>query len=266
MNRTEWNKQRPLKGRLKEKKLSIGSWLTLGHPAIAEIMAGAGFEWLAVDTEHSAITTGEMQELIRVIDLAGAVPLVRVAENSPTLIKKAMDCGAHGVIVPMVNSEGEAIRAVNAVKYPPTGTRGVGLARAQGYGMSFKEYRDSIDKESVVIVQVESIDAIRNLDAILSVAGVDGFFLGPYDLSASLGKPGEFEDPEVRNAIAKAMETGAKHGVCPGIHVIPASAEVLMGKVSEGFRFIAFSLDTLFLGSACGLEMNKLKERLGSAS
>src|SRR5512136_2475206 len=152
-----------LKQKLRKRALTIGSWITLGHPAIAEIMAKAGFDWLTIDLEHSAITLDQTQQLIQVIELCGVTPLVRVGENGPYLIKRVMDAGAHGVIVPMVNTAEEAKRAVDAVKYPPEGRRGVGLGRAQGYGFEFEKYRDWSREKSVVIVQIEHIDAINNL-------------------------------------------------------------------------------------------------------
>ena len=126
-----------LKERLRKKEVTVGSWITLGHPSVAEIMAHSGFDWLTVDMEHSAITLHQAQQLIQVIELSGVVPLVRVGENDPNLIKRVMDAGAHGVIVPMVNSKEEAEKAVRSVKYPPKGSRGVGLARAQKYGADF---------------------------------------------------------------------------------------------------------------------------------
>ena len=156
-----------LKGKLKNKEVTIGSWITLAHPAIAEIMAKAGFDWLVVDLEHSVITISEAEELIRVIELCGVDPLVRLSANDPTQIKRVMDAGAHGVIAPMVNTREDAIAVVNAVKYPPAGTRGVGLARAQGYGTNFEKYKDWVAKESIVVVQVEHIKAVDDLEDIL---------------------------------------------------------------------------------------------------
>jgi 2-keto-3-deoxy-L-rhamnonate aldolase RhmA len=134
-----------LKEKLKTQTLTIGSWITLSHPAIAEIMAKAGFDWLTVDMEHSAITLHQAQQLVQVIELSGCTPLIRVGENNPNLIKRAMDTGAHGVIVPSVDCREDALKAVRAVKYPPLGTRGVGLARAQGYGMEFEKYKEWVD-------------------------------------------------------------------------------------------------------------------------
>lgn len=237
-----------LKESLRKNQLTIGSWITLGHPAIAEIMAQAGFDWLTIDMEHSAIDLGEAQALIQVIHLAGCTPLVRVGDNSPYLIKRVMDAGAHGVIVPMVNSRAEAISAVEAVKYPPTGKRGVGLGRAQGYGLSFEKYKKWVEEESVVIAQIEHIKAVRNLEDILSVKGIDGFIVGPYDLSGSLGIPGQFDNPKVKSALAKVITVAKKMKKTAGFHVVSPDPVNFKAKFDAGYRFLAFGLDTLFLG------------------
>jgi len=245
-----------LKSQLQDRNLTIGSWLTLGHPAIAEIMAKAGFDWLTIDMEHSAITLSEAQQLIQVIELAGCVPLVRVGANDANLIKRVMDAGAHGVIVPMVNTREDAMRAVNAVKYPPLGTRGVGLARAQGYGFKFESYKEWMEKESVVIAQVEHIDAVNNLEDILSVEGVDAFIIGPYDLSGSLGVPGQFDHPDVLTALERVQKVSRRMDAVSGFHVIPPELAALKEKIDLGYSFIGFSLDTLFLGNGCRQVMN----------
>lgn len=244
-----------LKQRLIQGKVVLGSWITIGHPSIPEIMQPAGFEWLAVDMEHSAITLSEAQKLIQVIDLLGIVPLVRVTSNDGHLIKRVMDAGAQGIIVPMVNSPEEARAAVNAVYYPPRGGRGVGLARAQGYGLKFSEYLHRMKHGFFVAVQIEHIEAVRSLDKILDVPGVDAFLVGPYDLSASLGVPGEFDHPSVRQAMRHVIKTAQAKGVPAGFHVIsPSSTEVARRRL-EGYRFLAVSLDSLFLGESCGRVM-----------
>jgi len=256
---TNYNK---LKNALSTSKVTIGSWITLAHPAIAEIMAKAGFDWLTIDMEHSAITLYQAQQLIQIVELCDVTPLVRVGENNPNLIKRVMDAGAHGVIVPMVNNKDDAIRAVNAVKYPPKGTRGVGLARAQGYGLEFEKYRKWVNKESIVIIQIEHIEAVDNLEEILSVQDIDGFIVGPYDLSASMGIPGEFEHPQVIEVLNRIMEVSQNYNVVLGFHVIPPDAEEVLKKINEGYRFIGFSLDTLFLGAKCKKELLKIKNRI----
>ena len=240
-----------LKQKLQNRELTIGSWITLGHLSIAEIMAKAGYDWLTVDMEHSAITLHQAQQLIQVIELCGCVPLVRVGDNDPNLIKRVMDAGAHGVIVPMVNTREDAKQAVASVKYPPHGFRGVGLARAQGYGASFEEYKQWNDDESIVIAQIEHIKAVENLEDILTVEGVDGFIIGPYDLSGSLGVPGEFDHPDVVAALEKVKEITKRHNALSGFHVIPPTIEDLQEKVAEGYLFVAHSLDILFLGDNC---------------
>lgn len=251
-----------LKNKLENKELTIGSWITLGHPSIAEIMVKAGYDWLTVDMEHSAITLHQAQQLIQVIELSGCSPLVRVGKNDPNLIKRVMDAGAHGVIVPMVNSVEDAKVAVSSVKYPPNGTRGVGLARAQDYGKSFEKYKKWNDEESIVIVQVEHIKAVENLEDILSVDGVDGFIIGPYDLSGSLGVPGQFDHPDFVEALEKVKEVSKRLDALAGFHVIPPTVDEFNKKVEEGYRFIAHSLDILFLGESCRNSIEKIREDL----
>lgn len=251
-----------LKQRTINKELTVGSWITLAHPAIAEIMARAGFDWLVVDLEHSVITIREAEELIRVIDLCGVAPLVRLAANDPVQIKRVMDAGAHGVIVPMVNSAEEARRAVEAVRYPPDGRRGVGLARAQGYGANFDQYKEWVNKASIVIVQVEHIKAVENLGAIMSVEGVDGFIVGPYDLSGSLGIPGQFEHPLMIDAMGRIHAFAKTSAKVSGYHVVEPVVEQLHKRVQEGYRFLAFSVDFRILDTCCRSSIKNIREKI----
>ncbi len=249
-----------LKTRIAAGETTIGCWITLAHPAVAEIMARAGFDWLAVDLEHSVITIAQAEELIRVVALSGATPLVRLSDNDPVQIKRVMDAGAHGVIVPMVNSADQARAAVTAVQYPPHGKRGVGLARAQGYGTSFPSYKDWLEENAVVIVQVEHRDAVDNLEAILSVDGVDGFIVGPYDLSGSYGVPGEFDHPSMVEAMERIRATAARLGARAGIHVIEPDPEELARRVDQGYSFVAYSLDIRMLDTACRAGLKRLRD------
>jgi len=241
----------PVKKKLKHNTPSFGSWITIGHPIVAELMAQSGFEWLTIDMEHSAITLDIAQQLIRTVELSGCIPLVRVRKNDPMLIKQVMDAGAYGVIVPMVNTKEEAQQAVNAVRYPPKGIRGVGLARAQSYGFGFDSYRQWLETESIIIVQIEHIDAVDNLKDILSVEGVDGFIVGPYDISGSLGAPGDFTTPAFTKAITTIMKIGKQVNKPAGFHVIPPEKTEVDKIRKLGATFIAISLDTLFLGTLC---------------
>jgi len=245
------------------KQLALGSWITLAHPAVAEIMANAGFDWLAVDLEHSVITIREAEELIRIIDLCGVIPLVRLTSNNPDLIKRVMDAGSHGVIVPMINSAEDAMKAVESVKYPPLGRRGVGLARAQKYGADFDSYKEWQKDSPVIIAQIEHIDAVENFRSIISVDGIDGFIIGPYDLSSSMGIPGEFEHPEFLEVMHKIHATAAEVNAVGGIHVIEPDEQQLQDRISQGYRFIAYSLDIRMLDSLCRSAVNKVN-RIGS--
>jgi 2-keto-3-deoxy-L-rhamnonate aldolase RhmA len=237
--------------------LSIGSWIQIGHPAVAEIMASAGFDWLAVDLEHSAITLRDAEDLIRVIDLKGLTPLVRLSSNNGEQIKRIMDAGAHGIIVPMVKSPEEVRAAVRAVKYPPQGERSIGLARAQGYGADFDRYFRWQRDESLVIVQIEHIDAVNDLEAILTVPGVDAYIVGPYDLSGSLGAPGEFEAPQFLEAIEEIRSVSRRLQVPGGVHIVEPDPELLRESIAQGNKFIAYGVDTRMLDTICrqGLKM-----------
>lgn len=228
----------------------LGSWITLPHPAIAEIMANAGFDWLAIDMEHSTIGVRDAEDLIRVIDLKGAMPLVRLTSNNADLIKRVMDAGAHGIIVPMVNSVKDAQRAVAAANYPPRGNRGVGLARAQSYGADFEGYRKWLDAGPFIVVQIEHIDAVSNLEEILSVSGVSAFIVGPYDLSGSLGVPGAFDHPKFLEAMDRIGDVARKTGAMSGIHIIEPDTAMLKNRINQGYRFIAYSLDIRMLDCA----------------
>jgi 2-dehydro-3-deoxyglucarate aldolase len=240
-------------------KTSIGSWITLNHPSIAEIMADAGFDWLCIDMEHSVTDYFEAQQLILAIQSKGIKAFVRVGENNTRIIKRVLDAGADGIIVPSVNSAEEAQKAVSAIKYPPKGTRGVGLARAQSYGFGFEHYRDINSKEIKLIVQIEHINAIKELDKILSIEGVDGTFIGPYDLSGSIGKPGQWDDPEVVEALQIYESTAIQYNKLMGFHVVPPDYNLVIEKQNKGYNFIAFSFDAYFLGHKIREQLSPLK-------
>lgn len=241
------------------KQTLIGSWITLNHPSIAEIMADSGFDWLCVDMEHSVTDYTEAQQLILAIQSKGLMAFVRVGENNTRIIKRVLDAGADGIIVPSVNSATEAQKAVEAVKYPPFGKRGVGLARAQSYGFGFENYRDNKSAEIKLIVQIEHINAIKELDAIIATDGVDGTFIGPYDLSGSMGKPGKWDEPDVKEALLIYEQTVKKYNKLVGFHVIKPEYGLVKEKIEKGYNFIAFSLDVLFLGTLVRNQMKLLK-------
>ncbi len=250
-----------LKQRLTNNELTIGSWVTLAHPSIAEIMAGAGFDWLVIDAEHSVIELAEIQLLIQAMQLHDCPAIVRLTSNDANQIKRVMDAGATGIMVPQVNSAELAAAAVRHTYYPPRGTRGVGLARAQGYGASFKSYVDWLENHAVVVVMIEHRDAVDRIDEILAVDGVDAFIIGPYDLSASMGMPGEITHPDVQAAIAQTCKAGLAHGIPGGIHVVEPDREELYRQIDSGYRFLGYGLDTRILDSLCRRDLGEIHHR-----
>jgi 2-dehydro-3-deoxyglucarate aldolase len=241
-------------------KPTIGSWITINHPTIAEVMADAGFDWLCVDLEHSVTDYFEAQQLIATIQSKGIKAYVRVGENNTRIIKRVLDAGADGIIVPMVNTKEEAQKAIDAVKYPPIGKRGVGLARAQKYGFGFEEYKENIASYIPLIVQIEHIDAVNNLEDILSLEHIDGTFIGPYDLSGSMGKPGKFDDEDVKEVLARYESVVKKYDKLIGFHVVPINYKAVEEKIKLGYNFIAYSFDALLLGHISREEINKIKK------
>ena len=238
---------------------SPGSWITIGHPAVAEIMAAAGFEWLTIDLEHSAMSIARAEELIRVIELSGVKPLVRLSSNNAVQIKRVMDSGAHGVIVPMVKTEKDVRTAIAAVHYPPLGDRSVGLARAQKYGSGFQTYFEWQKNNALVLVQIEHIEAVENIEAIFSVEGLSGYIIGPYDLSASMGIPGEFEHDHMLAALEKVKVAAEAHEVPSGIHIVEPDLDELRQRITQGYKFIAYGVDMRMLDITCRLGIDNFK-------
>ena len=247
-----------LKNKLKERQKTVGSWLTIGHQSIAEIMAATDFEWPTIDMEHSVIDLPTAQQLLPAIKSFDKEVLVRVPANEEVVIKRVMDAGVDGIIVPMVNSKALAIQAVGFAKYPPIGKRGVGLARAQGYGCTFEEYEAWQRDSAVVIAQIEHIDAVNNLEEIIAVEGIDGIIIGPYDLSASMGYPGEYNRDDVKDAIKKVEHICLENKISLGFHVIEPDVNLLNEKLNDGYNFVAFSIDFLFLGRKIDQELKEV--------
>ena len=228
--------------------MQLGTWITVPHPSIVELMSAQPFDWVCVDLEHSPTSRQELQIALAIIQGKGKKAFVRVPLNSHLEIKFPLDAGVDGIIIPMVNSAAEARAAVEHCLYPPAGKRGVGLARAQGFGFGFEKHLQKNRDELTIIVQVEHVNAVREIDEILAVPGVSGVFLGPYDLSGSMNIPGQFDHPDMVAAIQKVADATKKAGKILGAHVIAPDHKVVNMYAQKGYNFIAFSLDTLFLG------------------
>ncbi|WP_158999127.1 HpcH/HpaI aldolase family protein [Pigmentibacter ruber] len=238
--------------------LSLGSWLTVLHPTIVDLMTEQKFDWLCVDLEHSPTSYLDLQNAISTIQLKGKKAFARVAQNTHYHLKFPLDAGVDGVIIPMVNSADEAKQAVLNCFYPPKGNRGVGLARAQKYGFAFEEHLQSNLKNLTVIVQIEHVNAVEQIETILDIEGIAGVFIGPYDLSGSMGIPGQFEHPHMKEAIKKVSNATIARKKILGAHIITPKYNKIDEYSNLGYNFIAFSIDTLFLGTAMREELTKL--------
>ena len=227
---------------------SIGTWLSLPNESVAEIFANAGYEWVVIDLEHSTININQAEQLIRVIDLAGSKPFVRLSGHSSLQIKRVLDAGAKGILAPMVESQTQIEDIIAFCNYPPKGNRGMGLARAQGYGEvnAKSEYISTSSKHIEIYAQIESVAGIANLDSIFA-QGIDGYFIGPYDLSASLGNPGIFDSDEFINAEEEILKASKQYQVKAGYHLVEPNPEQIPLLLTKGYDMIAFSVDIRML-------------------
>ena len=230
--------------RLLQGDLLSGTIISLACPSVAEILSQAGFDWLFIDGEHGPLSAGDIQLLLQ-----AAKPhcpcVVRAAASDGVYIRQVLDAGADGVIAPLVNDADTAARVVASAKYPPMGKRSVGIARAHGYGAAFGDYVARANDDVAVIIQVEHIDAVANIDAILDVPGIDAIFIGPYDLSSSMGKPGRVNDADVVEQIETVRKACLARQMPLGIFGVDAGA--VKPAISAGYRLIATSMDTLML-------------------
>jgi len=233
--------------KLRQGQTSIGSWIQIPNSSTAEIMGQSGYDWVAVDLEHGSISVEQLPDLFRSLELGGTLPLVRLAQGHPKDCKQALDAGAGGVIVPMVHTS-EQIEAVQkACCWPPSGIRGVGYSRANLFGKHFISYQDEEAQSPLFIAQVEHIDAVNNIEDILSVSGLDAVFIGPYDLSASMGITGQFKHKDFLEIMSSLLKVCIQKNMPIGLHVVQPDAKELNKKISEGYKFIAFSIDSVFL-------------------
>ena len=245
------------RARLKRRETLLGTMVTLASAASAEVLASLGFDWLFVDAEHGPLETRELTGILQAVGDRTAC-IVRVPEAAELPIKKVLDLGAHGIIVPQVNSAEQAANVVKWARYSPEGARGVGLARAHGYGLRFREYLSAANREIAVIVQAEHVRAVENIDAIVRVPGVDAVLLGPYDLSASLGKMGEIDAPEVIVAIGRVTDACRAAGMPLGYFGVTAAA--VAPYVARGYTLIVAGVDALYLANGAKALLEELRE------
>jgi 2-dehydro-3-deoxyglucarate aldolase len=240
-----------------EGKVSIGTWQQIPHASISEILGQAGYDWVAVDIEHGSISLNQLPDLFRAIELGGTLPLARIAESTPTNCKQALDAGAGGIIAPMIESADQLHTIRDACYWPPVGTRGVGFSRANLFGKHFNKYEEEA-KSSLLIAQIEHINAVNNLEEILQVEGLDAIIVGPYDLSASMGLTAEFDHIDFLNVMEQIRSLSKEYNVPCGDHIVRPDLELLKNRISQGYRFIAYSIDALFLHESSQLDLKNL--------
>ena len=246
-----------VKEALRKGEPSLGTWLSLGSPLVAEILAGMGFSWLTVDMEHTAVDYSLAQAMLQAIATTQAVPFIRVPWNDPKELKRALDIGAYGVIIPNIKSPEEAERAVKACRYPPQGFRGVGTLRGQVYGGP--DYYARANEEVCVVLMIEDTEAVRRIEEIMRVPGADVFFIGPNDLASSMGVPLGLDNPhpDHKAAVRQVLETGKRLGVPVGIHC--TSAEEASRRIEEGFLWLPVASDARFLMASAREALAHLK-------
>lgn len=250
MNRQE--KIRAIRQKLAAGQPSIGSWMQVPSSSIAEIMGQAGFDWVAIDLEHGAVSLHQLPDIFRALELGGTLPLARLAEGQSKDCKQALDAGSGGVIVPMIESAEQLEQVRENCCWPPAGKRGVGFSRANLFGKNFEEYSREA-QSPLLVAMIENVRALNNLEKILRVKGLDAIFVGPYDLSASLGITAKFDAPEFMEAMNQIKHLARKEGVPYGMHVVMPDPGELAGRIREGYSFVAYSIDTVFLNSAVTL-------------
>ncbi|WP_280537743.1 aldolase/citrate lyase family protein [Halopenitus sp. POP-27] len=239
-----------LKQRFQTETNLVGAWLSIGHPTVAEVTATRGFDFVLIDTEHTTINLETVENMSRGVDAAegDTETLVRVPSDDPVRIKRVLDIGVAGIMVPRIETAEAARDVVNAVTYPPNGMRGVASGRAATYGDAFQEYVETADEKITTVVQIETPTGLENVGEIAAVEGIDAVFVGPADLSANLGIFGEWDSDRLDAAIEKVVTAGDEAGIPVGTLVVdPDDIEM---RVEQGFDFLIVGKDTSHLSAA----------------
>ena len=248
MNAKGQRERNRLKHDLAAGKVCIGATITMNSPIVAEIMSHVGLDWLWFETEHTALSLDNVITMLHATNGSDVSTMIRVPWNDKTMIKRALDTGPDGIIVPLVNSREEAEAAVRAIKYPPMGERGAGLSRAQCYGLHMGEYLETANEEVMTILMIEHIKAVENIDEILAVKGVDSVMIGALDMSGSMGILGQTGDPKVEDAIQTVLAACKRNEIPCGI--ITITPEQANQRIREGFTNIILGIDVLYLHSS----------------
>jgi 2-keto-3-deoxy-L-rhamnonate aldolase RhmA len=247
-----------LRARLRSDDFLLGTWLTILDPVVPELLAGSGFDLLVADGEHGPVATSDLVAMLIATRAAGVPVLYRVAANEPVRIMHALDSGASGVVIPQVRTVADVERAVAWCRYPPVGLRGVAPRRASGYGRGTTAYLAAAGDLVTCCVQIETREALEDLDAILAVPGVDTILVGPNDLSAAIGHTGDLAHPDVEAAIARIVDRATAAGVPAGIWTSsPTQARL---RRSQGYRWATVGADYGFVQAAADAAVREVRE------
>lgn len=247
-----------IRAKLAAGNATVGSWLQLPSGDVAELLAGAGYDWIACDMEHGSFGPDRLPDIFRAIQCGGAAPFARLPEASRPFIKMALEAGAQGLIFPMIESAEQLERAIMLSTYPGQDCwrvncepaqeyRGVGYCRANAFGKRFDAYRSEIAPKIFIVAQIEHIRAVENLEQILRVPRLDAIMVGPYDLSGSMGLTGRFDDPRFREIMDKIARVCKKFGMIMGTHIVMPDPAELRRQIEAGYRFLAYGIDSVFL-------------------
>jgi 2-dehydro-3-deoxyglucarate aldolase len=246
-----------LKTKFQNRDLLFAGWTSMGHPQVTEMLARSGVDFIGIDIEHSTISQEQSQRIIAACHADGVCCLPRVASHNSETIKRLLDSGADGVIVPTVETSEQVEKLIEWVKYPPLGKRGYGIARAQGYGHDFQEYTSQWNESSILIIQIESISAVENIEQLLKFDEVDGAMVGPYDISGSLGIPGQIDNEKVLNAGREVVEACRKFGKACGTQDTDPTPKSVQLAMDSGYTFVVLASDVFILWK-WGEQMQKL--------
>ncbi len=236
-----------LKQKLRNRERLFAGWVSYAHPSITETFARAGFDFIAIDMEHSTITVEQAQRIIAACQSEGVPCLPRPVSHSNDWFKPLLESGADGLLVQMVNTPEDVAAIIGHLKYPPVGNRSYGVNRAQAYGFDFDSYIQSWNDTSSFIIQVESIQAVENIDKLLAFDEIDGVMVGPYDISGSLGVPGQTSHPLVIEASRKVIAACERFGKSCGTQVADASEESVQALFDLGYTYAILSSDLFVL-------------------
>ncbi len=248
-----------IKKRLKSGDAVIGSFITCNSPDLIEIMGLAGFDFIVIDTEHGPLSIETTVDLIRAAELRGLTPITRVTNTMESTILRTLDVGAHGIQVPQVYNSTIARQIVKSSKYFPIGNRGLAMPRSSDYGIHPPiDYFKHTNKETMIVLHCENRESLDNLEEIAQIPEIDVIFLGPFDMSQSLGIPGQVHHPLIKDAAEKVVDICRKNNIAPGIFV--SSGEEARNKIQSGFQYITIGMDTSLFYQACLKEIKSIKK------